>query len=241
MSIEEPEDPRTIELRKRMQREHDEIISGVGQVTRVWAALEESLLELFRILAHLTTSQSHLDIGGVIFYTPTNTETRVSLVNNLITYHCKLERIAEVDDHLVALWDTKIKGKIDNLKNTRNAIVHGTIVSSHRGGMDQRMRLSPTFGDTLRFQPFARRHEHPGLRPSDLKTHEQAVWRVIRQLQKLKQAFALRMRVQFGPDSTAAIQELLVLVPQLETEMSSQNNQDQGPLDKIDPSQPSEA
>jgi hypothetical protein len=231
------EDPKITALRKRIQREHDEIISGVGLVTRVWATLEMSLFELFRLLARLAIPSPGPEIAGVIFYTPSNTETRISLVNNLITYHCQLQRIGDIDDRLVKLWSTKIKGKIDNLKNTRNAIVHGAIVLSARG-MDQRQRLAPTFGDTLRFQPTI--HQHPGLGPSDLSTHEKAVWRVTERTQKLTLAFAHRMQARFGPDNEAAIRALLELVHQLETDWSSQNNQDQEQPDETDPSQSSD-
>jgi hypothetical protein len=211
-------------LRERMQREHDEIVSGVGLVTRVWATLETSL---FSAVLPACKDGNAIpwgpEIAGVIFYTPSNTETRVSLVDNLISYHCEMHSIGDVDKRLVALWNTKIKGKINNLKNTRNAIVHGTIVSSSKGGFDQHVRLSPAFGDTLRSLTYIRQRKHPGLGPNELRVHERAVWRVNERTQKLTRAFALRMQLQFGPESTKAIQDLLALLPQLESEMDSDN------------------
>jgi hypothetical protein len=233
----EPEEPKRKEMLRRLQLQHDEIISGVGLVTRAWATLESGLFELFRLLARLSTPSPGPEIAGVIFYTPTNTETRISLVDNLIAYHCQMMRIGELDDRLVDLWSKKVKGKINNLKNTRNSIVHGTIVTSSKGGMDQRMRLSPTFGETLRFLPFARAHEHPGIGPNELRVHEKAVWRVIERTQKLTQAFALRMQVRFGPHQGGEVQELLELLTRLEHEMNSQNIPDQEQQDKTDLSQ----
>ena len=52
MASDEQEDPKVKALRQRMQGEHEAIISGVGLVTRVWATLESSLFELFRLLAN---------------------------------------------------------------------------------------------------------------------------------------------------------------------------------------------
>jgi hypothetical protein len=240
MSSLDPEDPRTKEMLRRIRADHEAIISGIGLVTRVWATLESSLYQLFMVLGRFAGPSPGPDIAGVIFFTPNNTETRIELVNKLVTYHCQMHSIGELDDRLTALWDTKIKGKIDTLKNTRNAIVHGAIISSYRSG-DQKVRLSPTFGDILRLYPFYKRQVHPGLGPSDLKTHEQAVWRVIERTQKLSGAFDFRMRLQFGPDREVAIRELHELLLQLETDWNSQNSPDQEQPDKTDPSRASPA
>jgi hypothetical protein len=151
-----------------------------------------------------------------------------------------MNSIGPIDDRLVSIWNTKIKGKISNLKNTMYAIIHGTIVSSSKSVIDQRVRLSPMFGDTLRFLPFAHERQHPSLGPNELKVHEQAVWRVNERTQKLTEVFALRMQVQFGPDSTKALKDLLEVLPRLETEMSSQNNQGQEQQDRNSSSQSSE-
>jgi hypothetical protein len=119
MSSADEKDPKVKALLQRMEREHEQLISGVGLVTGVWATLEMSLFELFRLLARFATPPPGPDIAGVIFYTPTNTETRVSLVNNLIAYHCKMHSIGEIDERLVALWETKIKGKIDSFEKRK--------------------------------------------------------------------------------------------------------------------------
>jgi hypothetical protein len=177
MSPEDPEDPKVKARRERLAREHQEIISGVGSVTRAWAQLESTLFQIFQLLARLDVSWAQ-QIAGVIFYTPSNTETRISLVDNLISYHCQLHRSGPIDDRLVELWDKKIKGKINNIKNTRNAIVHGGIILSALGVDDQHQRLSPMFGDTLRIYPQIKSGRHPGLGANELHVHEQAVWRV---------------------------------------------------------------
>jgi hypothetical protein len=97
---------------------------------------------------------SHL----VIFYTPSNTETRIALVDNLMTYWFEFRANNEHDATIFAAWGN-IKGKINSLKNTRNAIAHGSITHYTSGNniLNQRPRLSPAFGDTLRFMPQRKR------------------------------------------------------------------------------------
>jgi hypothetical protein len=232
----EPESPEQKEMLRRLQIQHDEIISGVGLVTRVWAQLESALCDLFRVLGNIP--EKDRDLAGVIFYTPSNTETRISFVANLVTYRCDMHKIGELDDRLRALWG-KLKGKIDYLKNTRNRIIHGTIVTSSIGPLDQRIRLSPAIADTLRFAPYLRQRRHPGLGPGEIKNHEQAVWRVNERTQRLNEAFRLRMQLQFGPHQGGEIQKLLELLTQLESQTNSQNSQDQEPPEKTDPYQSS--
>jgi hypothetical protein len=121
MAAESSEDPKTKEMMRRLGAEQQEIINSIGLVTRVWATLEMSLFQLFSVLAGMSEGKAWDECAGVIFYTPSNTETRISLVNNLVEYRCELKRVAqnEIDDQLIRVWSS-IKGKIDNLKNTRN-------------------------------------------------------------------------------------------------------------------------
>jgi hypothetical protein len=136
---------------KKMVEEHNSIINSVCLVTRVWATLEMSLFQLFSVLAGMSRDKVWDECAGVIFYTPSNTETRIALVDNLVTYRCELKRVAQnpIDQQLVTLWNS-VKGKINTLKNTRNMIVHGTI-SSAGNAKGTFTKLTPAFGDTLRF------------------------------------------------------------------------------------------
>lgn len=161
------------------------------------------------------------------FYTPSNTETRISLVDNLVAYRCELRKFPppanEIDDGLSALWG-KIKGKIDRLKNTRNAIVHGTIVS---GGSATKnfVKLAPAFGDTLRFYGSAVSHGNiPGLGSNEIKIHSQAVWRANDRVHKLTEVFRLRMQLPHHPDPSEGVQKLLELLTQQEAQIDTQDS-----------------
>jgi hypothetical protein len=182
-------------------------------------------------------SSTGFEIAGVIFYTPSNTETRISFVDKLVTYRCELNRAVDLDDRLRELWE-KTKGKIDALKNTRNAIIHGTVSGYAYGDnlLKQGPRLNPAFGDWLRLAPPIMARKIPGLGSNEIKNHEQAVWRVNDRVTKLDEAFQFRLQAQHSPDPEEAIRKLLELLHQLENQSNSQNNGDQEPPEKPDPS-----
>jgi len=214
--------------------EHKAIVDSVGQVTISWANLESDLFELFQLLCGQQESRY---IPGVIFYTPSNVETRISLVDNLITYHCEFNSIGEADERLLALWNP-IKGKINKLKNTRNAVVHGKIIGEATADSFVQSRLGPPFSDTMRLLPKLITGQMGGLGSNELMLHHQAVTRVSERMRKLNEAFQLRMQVISAPDRDATIRKLLELTPQVEIRSYTQNSQDQEPLDKTgrDPS-----
>jgi hypothetical protein len=227
----QPDEPQHADIVRQLEADHQGIISGVGLVTRVWGTAEQTLCELFHVLSQL--GERGLETAGVIFYAPSNTETRVALVNNLVEYRCRMQRLGDFDDRLRAYWKN-LKGKIDTLKNGRNAIVHGVILNSSHGGKNQRLRLSPALSDTLRIQSrinveqVLKGGQHIGFGPDELKSHEQAVWRVIERIQLLIAAFRPRMRLAFGPHEGRDPEELLEAVSRLDGEANKiQDEQDQ--------------
>lgn len=225
MSSSDPEDPKTKEMLQKMVLEHDALIRGVGLVTRVWGVLENNLFQSFTVLGAFDSSTQQ-DAAGVIFYTPSNMETRISFVDKLVAYRFKLFGVPSIDPQIAKLW-SGVKGKIDTLKSTRNAIVHGTLVSSsgRANAHDQTHRIAPNFGDVLRFLPDVMQGRHPGLGSNELRVHEKAVWRVNERLRNLNEAFQLRMEIQLGPDKDTAVLKLLELLPNLD--QAADNNSDQ--------------
>jgi hypothetical protein len=224
-------------MMKRLAAENKAIISSIGEVTRVWASLEMGLFQLFSVVAGMSGDQAWDECAGVIFYTPSNTETRVALVDNLVAYRCELRKFPapadEIDSRLSALW-SNIKGKIDRLKNTRNAIVHGTVGSG--GSADKSfVKLMPAFGDTLRFYGAVTTQQRiPGLGSNEINVHSKAVWRVNDRVHKLTDAFRLRMQLPHLRDPSGAVQNLLELLTQQEARTDTQNNPDQELPEKID-------
>jgi hypothetical protein len=234
------DDPKLDVAMKRLAAENNAIISSIGEVTRVWATLEMGLFQLFSVLTGLSGDKAWDECAGVIFYTPSNTETRVALVDNLVAYRCELQKFPtpadEIDGRLSALWNN-IKGKIDRLKNTRNAIVHGTVGSG--GTADKSfVKLMPAFGDTLRFYGAVTAQRNiPGLGSNEINVHSKAVWRVNDRVHKLTEAFRLRMQLPHLPDPSEAVQKLLELLTQQEARTVTRNNPDQEQSEKTEPGQ----
>jgi hypothetical protein len=224
-------DPKLQEMLHRNKIEHASIINNIGLVTRAWGTLEMTLCDAFRHLGAFPETERWA--AGVIFYTPSNTETRVSLVDKLIAYRFQPNIIPEFDPRICSSW-ASIKGKIDALKNTRNAIVHGVVTHSAKGvsPYDQTPRLTPAPADWLRFSPAVLAGRHPGLGSNEIKVHEQAVWRVNARAHKLSEVIQLRLRQPFLPESGGVNPKLSALLIQLENLTSSQNSQDQELQDK---------
>lgn len=227
MTSSEKTKPKPTEDMRRAIAENNAIINNVGLVTRVWATLETSLFELFRILPR---GSQDINALGVIFFTPTNMETRISFVDNLIFYRFGSKGAGKIAERLCAQWDS-IKGKINALKSTRNAIVHGTVTSV---AIESRTtsRLMPSFFDTLRFFPRFMNGQLPGLGSNELKNHEQAVWRVNDRVRKLTQAFQLALKLTAPRGRRAIARKLLEILNELESRTSGQNIQGQAQPDK---------
>jgi hypothetical protein len=209
-----PESERDIRM-NATAAERAAIITGIGEVTSVWATLEDNLFSLFLVLTGLSGDQAWDERAGIIFYTPSNTETRIALVDNLVSYHCEMRKLSppadEIDDRLLKNWHS-IKGKIDRLKNTRNAIVHGS-VGSVGSATKSTSRLTPAFGDTLRFPRTVPKGSFPGLGSNEIKTHSQAVWTANNRVAQLTGAFRLRMQLPHHADPLGVIRTLLEMLP----------------------------
>jgi hypothetical protein len=212
-----PDDPK-LDDAMRIAAEQAAIISGIGKVTTAWATLEMNLFCLFSVLTGLSEDQAWDECAGVIFYTPTNTETRIALVDNLVDYRCRLRKLPPpaahlIDERLSTLW-SKVKDKIDGLKSTRNAIIHGTVASVGTATKSS-VKVMPAFADTLRLHKAAAAQGNiPGLGSNELNVHSQAVWRVNNRVHELTEAFRLRMQLPQLPDSAEAVQKLLELTQQ---------------------------
>jgi hypothetical protein len=156
-------------------KEQESLYREIGNVTNIWSTLEGNLCGLFSLLAFGDPLRF---VAGVIFFTPSNTVTRINMVDNLIAYFF-------ADDHEVALEWQRVKSKLDRLKNTRNAIVHGSVVSA--GSATQSgSRLTPNFADTLRIARLTvQKGQLCGLSPNELKNHAKAVWDVNNQVADL--------------------------------------------------------
>lgn len=222
-------------LHQQMTAELKAIVSAIGYVTAAWGRLEECLFDLFSILSEMGKTQ----VAGVVFYTPSNMETRLSLVDKLITYQFEMRSKVHSDEILRATWK-RLRGKINNLKDTRNMIAHGTIMQSIPQNLpSQRPRLTPSFFHTLEFRARFHPGQHVGLGSAEIETHHQAVNRAIERFAPLIDAVRLQLKQRVGLNPTEA-EKLRGLLTQLDSQNSSQNNQNLGPPDTSGPGQSSQ-
>jgi hypothetical protein len=75
-----------------LQTEDAAIRRAIGDASVAWAGLESGLSHIFITLAF---EQKDIEIAGVIFNTPTNFETRLSLVDNLMSYHFTVKALPQ--------------------------------------------------------------------------------------------------------------------------------------------------
>jgi hypothetical protein len=79
-------------ISKALETEQAAIGRAIGDASLAWANLESALSNIFFILAF---EQKDVEIAGVIFYTPSNFETRLAIVDNLMAYHFTVNQEAQ--------------------------------------------------------------------------------------------------------------------------------------------------
>ena len=216
-----PVDPEIRRMVAKIGAEHQKILSSIGTVTTYWGMLEGNLCDLFTAL----NNQGNEEVSGVVFYAPSNTETRLGFIERLIIYHFEFRSGSpDIDSNIVAAW-RNILGKINTLKNTRNAIAHGIMSSSAISLKNQTARLTPAFADVLRFLPNLLKKQHPGLGSAEIETHIKAIGRVNDRVRTLASIVRCHLREPAGLDQVA-IQELRELAPQQSSETSGQSDPD---------------
>lgn len=108
-----------------------------------WADLENSLALLLRSLMRGTLEE----IPFVIYFAPSNTETRIKIVDAVFEHLI----FDGVDSALLEKCFKKILEKIHRVKDSRNKIVHGQIVTVGRA-LKQEVRLTGTLFDVSRLR-----------------------------------------------------------------------------------------
>jgi len=181
-------------LQEEIKNETIALTSAIGKVTAAWGSLEDSLHEMFAELSGL----AGIATSGVIFYAPPNTETRIRIVDSLVAYHFDFNRKTDEQRVVSEAWG-KIKGKINALKNTRNAIAHGMIVHTQTTGvLTQRPRLTTPIADTLRFWPSLKAGQYFGMGSNEVLTHLAAVHRIDGRVRNFTKAVRLTLKRKSG-------------------------------------------
>lgn len=214
------------QLRKKIEEEKIAIERAIGKVTTAWGSMEDSLCSLFLSLSGLEASL----VGGVIFYAPTNLETRIRLVDSLVAFRFKFQQKTDDEKKIFDAWEN-LKGKINTLKNKRNAIAHGMIIHSTTHGVaTQRPRLSPPVWDALRFWPQAKTGQHIGIGSNEILIHLDAVHRAWERVRNFKEAVRLHLKQPSGlnPKEAGKLRELMSLLDTTKSDQSTHGQEQQG-------------
>jgi len=219
---------------KALHEEEASIRRAVGNASVAWAGLESVLSHIFLTLAF---EQKDVEIAGVIFYTPSNFESRISMVDNLMSYHFTVNAIPQTYmPQIYSIWP-KLRGRIQTKQSRRNAIIHGNLMNQQRGASlrDRNIRLTPAFLDVLRQHKFRASKQLPGMSSNDIIQFTNGVVRLAGLLidyNLILKAYQKGRKAARGP--ILQDQELFEAVNLLATKMTdqSQNNQDQGQTDR---------
>jgi hypothetical protein len=127
---------------QQLERERSEIREAVADAWQTWAQFEDTLAML---LEQAVQSRLHT-LGLAIYYVPNNTETRINIVDVCVRRYL---RDYQIDQPLLPSWETII-AQTNKAKNTRNRIIHGSLIIhvSKRG--KQSFRLSGQLFDLER-------------------------------------------------------------------------------------------
>ncbi len=149
------------------------------------------------------------DKAGIIFYSPSNFETRLRLVGDLVAF------TLAGNETLASRWAT-IKGRIQRKQGVRNAIAHGSLINS-----GNRMLLTPAFGDRLRWQGGRGK---TGMKGTDIQQFAAAVWHLSGIMVHYNRALAryLGAPSYYQPDLGETYSEL---VRELDNQIQARSNQ----------------
>lgn len=214
---------------KVLHAEEEAIRRAVGDASVAWAGLESALCWIFITLGFFEQRDAHLP--GVIFYSPSNFETRLSLIDDLMSYHFVVNALPQTHmPAIYALWP-RLRNRISTKQAKRNAVAHGNLVSQNAGELrKRRVRLSPALLDTLRLHPARVAKQYYGMSSNDINQFTQSVIRLaglLLEYNRILQAYQKGRKSTQGP--ILQDPELLEAVTRLGTKMSahSQNSANQ--------------
>ncbi len=144
---------------KLIEERREQMFLAIGKAHSAFSRLESCLWELYSKAAQHHNS----GVSNVVFYSPTNIETRIGIVDSVMQFLFDQHNDGQ---RLYDAW-AKLKGKIDKKKNVRNQIAHGELLPSTRGDNTQ-VRLTPQVADLVRIIPHVDTTQHPGMTLNDV-------------------------------------------------------------------------
>ncbi len=169
----------TPDLRKHIdseQAKHRQMENAIAQLFVAWAAVESDLANLLAIIVR----PKYKSPLWAIYFSPSGMDGRLRLVD--AAFVDVFSSVKEAGD-LVAKWST-INNALGRLKNTRNAVAHGTM-SVVANKLDSYVTITPPAYDLRRLKIPKQKNQKLGLVARDLRDHTQAVWRQSSAIQSL--------------------------------------------------------
>lgn len=181
----------------RVFQEYREMRQAIAFAVMSWGTLENALAGLLKVILDTPNYQ----MPYAVYYAPSNTETRISIIDNTITH---IDRRSELTPRILACWDS-LRTKIDRSKNTRNKIVHGNVVTIHYSGQNRCRLVSPVFDFTRRAQrelaAAVKQRQFLGMSPHDVSNAAKVFEGRTKQVQTLSDLIVADRKAPFGPSS----------------------------------------
>jgi hypothetical protein len=174
--------------------------TAIAAALQDWAELEN---EFARVL-HYLLEHSDPELGLVIYYVPSNTETRIAIVDAVLQE--KVHRFCPYADEIIRCWG-KFLEQVNRSKKTRNKIAHGNaiLVTQTNSGKTQ-ARLVPPLLDPINRRKTWKGDQFPGMATHDVAA---AARKIVEHRKTLRMIFDLIKLVRSTPFDWRASQEKL--------------------------------
>ena len=145
---------------KKLLVENLALREAVSEIILAWSSIEGELALILRNVI----GDGPGDVASAIYFAPASSEVRIRIVDAAFT-----ERIKPTPHgaNIVDQWARFLK-ILSRLKDTRNAVGHGSIVTIARYGKNHARLTAPIF-DFRRISPALARRQLPGLSSNDIR------------------------------------------------------------------------
>jgi hypothetical protein len=170
----------------RLAAESKKMEAAILAIHWRWARLEDAMAGLLNVALAERPFDGRLDISGdgfLIYFTPTNTETRFRIVDTIIRF--RFARLPLPLGYWATLWE-----RLGGVQGTRNRVIHGNVVTIAvpiKGGprAKNHVRLTASLWDRARFDR-VKRGQLNGMSAHDVQASANAMGRLIEDLNALR-------------------------------------------------------
>jgi hypothetical protein len=173
--VDDATNPETL---RRLAEETRRLREGVALITFAWANVENAMA----MLLHAILRDDQGRFSSAIYFTPSAIETRFNIVNK--AFHELLDG-TPVEKELSEVG-SKIFSKLQKLKETRNKVAHGQVVTSGSLNGKNHVRLMHPIFNVQKSREAFRAGQLAGLTASDLEKHLAIVSQLVTRLEVLR-------------------------------------------------------